>query len=191
MKLLKVRLIFDNFKQTKSQTNSKWFFQAVVSSKKQRNKFDFTICPLVFDCLLEESQGTKIHFEINWPLTFNDFLYFNLYSVMPSRGPGGGALPPPPFFRSVNPIRTEEGRLSSPNVWFAKKDTNHSCNTLLPLVSFFANQTLLLLAPPMFFTFRPKLYIPSTLNIDLILWHTRLIVCAKPKRPALPIHIKV
>ena len=24
----------------------------------------------------------------------------------------------------------------------------------------------------------PKLYIPSTLNIDLILWHTQLIVCA-------------
>jgi hypothetical protein len=23
-----------------------------------------------------------------------------------------------------------------------------------------------------------KLYIPSTLNIDLILWHTQLIVCA-------------
>ena len=26
---------------------------------------------------------------------------------------------------------------------------------------------------------RPKLYIPSTLNIDLILWHTQLIVCAE------------
>ena len=25
---------------------------------------------------------------------------------------------------------------------------------------------------------RSKLYIPSTLNIDLILWHTQLIVCA-------------
>ena len=25
---------------------------------------------------------------------------------------------------------------------------------------------------------KPKLYIPSTLNIDLILWHTQLIVCA-------------
>ena len=25
----------------------------------------------------------------------------------------------------------------------------------------------------------PKLYIPSTLNIDLILWHTQLIVCAE------------
>ena len=24
----------------------------------------------------------------------------------------------------------------------------------------------------------PKLYTPSTLNIDLILWHTQLIVCA-------------
>ena len=26
---------------------------------------------------------------------------------------------------------------------------------------------------------KPKLYIPSTLNIDLILWHTQLIVCAQ------------
>ena len=26
---------------------------------------------------------------------------------------------------------------------------------------------------------RPKLYIPSTLNMDLILWHTKLIVCAE------------
>ena len=25
----------------------------------------------------------------------------------------------------------------------------------------------------------PKLYIPSTLNIDLVLWHTQLIVCAE------------
>ena len=25
----------------------------------------------------------------------------------------------------------------------------------------------------------PKLYTPSTLNIDLILWHTHLIVCAE------------
>ena len=27
--------------------------------------------------------------------------------------------------------------------------------------------------------FLPKLYIPSALNIDLILWHTQLIVCAE------------
>ena len=26
---------------------------------------------------------------------------------------------------------------------------------------------------------QPKLYIPSTLNIDLILWHTQLIVCGE------------
>ena len=26
---------------------------------------------------------------------------------------------------------------------------------------------------------KAKLYIPSTLNIDLILWHTQLIVCAE------------
>ena len=28
---------------------------------------------------------------------------------------------------------------------------------------------------------RPKLYIPSTLNIVLILWHTHMIVCAVKK----------
>ena len=28
------------------------------------------------------------------------------------------------------------------------------------------------------FRLKPKSYIPSTLNIDLILWHTQLIVCA-------------
>ena len=28
-------------------------------------------------------------------------------------------------------------------------------------------------------TFNPKLYIPSTLNIDLIQWHIKLIVCAE------------
>ena len=27
--------------------------------------------------------------------------------------------------------------------------------------------------------FQPKLYKPSTLNIDFILWHTKLIVCAE------------
>ena len=26
---------------------------------------------------------------------------------------------------------------------------------------------------------KPKLYIPSTLNIDLIMWHTQLIMCAE------------
>ena len=29
------------------------------------------------------------------------------------------------------------------------------------------------------FSADPKLYIPSTLNIDLILWHTQLILCAE------------
>ena len=28
-----------------------------------------------------------------------------------------------------------------------------------------------------------KLYIPSTLNIDLLLWHTKLIVCAENVKP--------
>ena len=29
------------------------------------------------------------------------------------------------------------------------------------------------------FRYWPKLYTPSTLNIDLILWHTQLNVCAE------------
>ena len=29
------------------------------------------------------------------------------------------------------------------------------------------------------FEVHPKLYTPSTLNIDIILWHTQLIVCAE------------
>ena len=29
----------------------------------------------------------------------------------------------------------------------------------------------------------PKLYTPSTLNIDLILWHTQFIVCAENIKP--------
>ena len=36
------------FECTIAQTNSKWFFQADVSSKKQTNKFNFTTCRLVF-----------------------------------------------------------------------------------------------------------------------------------------------
>ena len=42
----------------KGQTNSKWFFQADVSSKKWTNKFDFTTCELVFVRFLEESEDT-------------------------------------------------------------------------------------------------------------------------------------
>ena len=44
---------------TKGQTNSKLFFQANVSSKRRTNKFDFTICQLVFVHFLEESEDTK------------------------------------------------------------------------------------------------------------------------------------
>ena len=43
----------------KGQTNSKWFFQANVSSKKRTTKFDFTTCRLVFVRFLEESEDTK------------------------------------------------------------------------------------------------------------------------------------
>ena len=54
---------------TKGRTNSKLFFQADVSSKKQTNKFDFTTCRLVSVCFLEESGDTKKTFRID--LTFS------------------------------------------------------------------------------------------------------------------------
>ena len=46
----------------------KLFFQADISSKKSTNKLDFTTCRLVFILFLEESEDTKKHFEIKWPL---------------------------------------------------------------------------------------------------------------------------
>jgi hypothetical protein len=56
----------------KGQTNSKWFFQADVSSKKWTNKFDFTtMIPQVdlFSFVFWKKLKTpKRHFEIDWPL---------------------------------------------------------------------------------------------------------------------------
>ena len=43
----------------KGQANSKWLFQADVSSKKRTNKFDFTTCRLFSSVFLEESEDTK------------------------------------------------------------------------------------------------------------------------------------
>ena len=43
----------------KGQTNSKWFFQTDVSSKKRMNKFNFISCRLVFVRFLEESEDNK------------------------------------------------------------------------------------------------------------------------------------
>ena len=48
-----------NFTSHKGQTNSNWFFQADVSSKKRTNKFNFTTRQLVFVRFLEESEDTK------------------------------------------------------------------------------------------------------------------------------------
>ena len=48
-----------NLRALKGQTNSKWFFQADVSSKKRMNKFVFTTCRLVFVHFFEESKDTK------------------------------------------------------------------------------------------------------------------------------------
>ena len=44
-----------NLVATKGQKNSKWFFQADISSKTRMNKFDLTTCRLVFIRFLEES----------------------------------------------------------------------------------------------------------------------------------------
>ena len=43
---------------------------------------------------------------------------------------------------------------------------------------FFNSHLKKIIRPKNFLEPYPKLYIPSTLNIDLILWHTQLIVCA-------------
>jgi hypothetical protein len=50
------------FVTQKGQTNSKWFFQANVSSNKQMNKFKFTTGRLDFARSLEESEDTKSTF---------------------------------------------------------------------------------------------------------------------------------
>ena len=55
----------------KGQTNSKWFFQADISSIKRTNKFDFTTCQLVFVRFLKKVKTTKIHFKIIWPLVYH------------------------------------------------------------------------------------------------------------------------
>ena len=49
----------------KGQTNSKWFFQADIPSKKLTNKFNFTTCWRIF---WKKVKTPKINFEINWPL---------------------------------------------------------------------------------------------------------------------------
>ena len=58
-----------SFPGAKGQTNSKWFFQVDVSSKKRTNKFDFPTWQLVFVRFLGESKDTKKTVR-NW-LTFN------------------------------------------------------------------------------------------------------------------------
>ena len=50
----------------KGQTNSKWFFQADVSSKKQTNEFNFTTTRLAFVHFSEDIEDAK---DINRPLT--------------------------------------------------------------------------------------------------------------------------
>ena len=62
------------------QTNSKWFFQVAVSSKKRTNKVDFTtMIPQVdlFSFIFWKILKTpKRYFEINWPLNIILFWYF-------------------------------------------------------------------------------------------------------------------
>ena len=74
----KVRLFYDHHRRscqmhfgesTKGQTNSKWFFQADVSSKKWTKKVDFTTFVDLFSSVFWKKVKTqKGHFEINWPL---------------------------------------------------------------------------------------------------------------------------
>ena len=97
---------------------------------------------------------------------------------------GGGRMTAAGRPRPVAADSSEEKPIKS---WIAS--TTYSC-TSMPLV-------LLYIAPWSQWSFcstgdvciakqgsyrstcSPKLYIPSTLNIDLILWHTQLIVCAE------------
>ena len=63
---------FTNSIYIKGQTNSKWFFQAKVSSKTRTNEFNFTTIKVQFDLfsfiLWKKLKTPKRHFEINWPL---------------------------------------------------------------------------------------------------------------------------
>ena len=60
-----------NCEWSNGQTNSKWFFQANISSKKRTNKFDFTTCQLVSFVLWKNVTTPKRHFEINWLLVYS------------------------------------------------------------------------------------------------------------------------
>ena len=59
----------------------------------------------------------------------------------------------------------------------AFKDTYYREGWLL--ANFASGSPKVLLPTLMTFTYTPKLYIPSTLNTDYLLWHTQLIVCSK------------
>ena len=54
----------------KGQTNSKWYFEADVSSKKWTNKFIVDLFSFVF----WKKVVPKWHFEINWPLEIHNII---------------------------------------------------------------------------------------------------------------------
>ena len=58
---------------SKGQTNSKWFFQAVNSSKKRANEFVFTTMRCVFVCFLEEIEDSEKAFQnyLTWITLMN------------------------------------------------------------------------------------------------------------------------
>ena len=92
-----------------------------------------------------------------------------------------------PFFRSTiyrNLQRSSDNFAS----WYCRQWEIYSCQAnegtgTPPLTRFFGPEKNRVKGKPRFrrsiLVLKPKLYIPSTLNIDLILWHTQLIVCAE------------
>ena len=65
-------------KTSKGQLISKANCQAVNSSKKRTNEFDFPTMRLVFICFWKKLKTPKRHFEIKWPLVghkINDLFY--------------------------------------------------------------------------------------------------------------------
>ena len=59
----------------KGQTNSKWFFQANVSSKKRTNILTLLLVDMFSFIFRKKVKTPKRHFEINWPLAWLDLAW--------------------------------------------------------------------------------------------------------------------
>ena len=84
-------LLYDNNKKswlTEGRTESKWFVQAAVSSKKQTNEFDFTTMIHQVDLfsfiIWKKLKTPKRHFEINWPLVLMKKLGYFIFATSKS-----------------------------------------------------------------------------------------------------------